>query len=97
MTTTVFLTLLSLFTAVTGVATEAVKKVLDGVGVKYISNVVAVVIALIVGCAGTAVYYMQTGVEFTALNVVYMVLLGLASGLSAMVGYDKVMQVVKKI
>lgn len=97
MSVTVFLSLLSLFSAVTGIATEGVKRVLDDCGIKYISNIVALIVALVVGCCGTAVYYLQSCIDFTVINVVYMVLLSLASGLSAMVGYDKVMQVIERV
>ena len=97
MTVTVFLVLLTAFATVTALVTEAVKKFLDGLGVRYASNIVVLAIALVVGCGGTAVYYVNFQVPFTALNSVYLALMGIANWIGAMVGYDKVKQAVTQI
>ena len=100
MTATVFLVLLTVFATVTALATDAVKKFLDGLRVRYAANIIVLAAALVVGCGGTAVYYVNYGVPFNALNSVYLALMGIANWMGAMVGYDKVkqavMQVVKK-
>lgn len=97
MTITTFLILLAAFAAVTAVVTEGVKKFLDGQGVTYASNIVVLIVALIVGCGGTAIYYVNYQVPFNALNSVYLALMGVANWLSAMVGYDKVKQAVEQL
>lgn len=97
MTVTVFLVLLTASATVTALATEAVKKFLDGLGVRYATNIVVLVIALAVGCGGTAVYYVNFQVPFTALNSVYLALMGIANWIGAMVGYDKVKQAIAQI
>ncbi len=97
MTVTVFLVLLTVFATVTALVTEAVKKFLDGLGVRYATNIVVLVIALVVGCGGTAVYYVNFQVPFTALNSVYLALMGIANWVGAMVGYDKVKQAIAQI
>lgn len=97
MTITTFLILLAGLTAITSVVTEGVKKFLDGQGVDYASNIVVLIVALIVGCGGTAIYYVNAGIDFTVLNIVYLVLMGIANWLTSMLGYDKVKQAIEQL
>ena len=97
MTITTFLVLLAGLAAVTAVVTEGIKKFLDGQGVQYASNIVVLVVALIVGCGGTAIYYVNYQIPFNTLNSVYIAIMGIANWLSAMVGYDKVKQAVEQL
>lgn len=97
MTITNFLVLLAGFAAITSVVTEGVKKFLDGQCVEYASNIVVLIVALIVGCGGTAIFYLNTEIDFTTLNIVYLALMGLANWLTAMLGYDKVKQAVEQL
>lgn len=96
MTTTMFLILLSAFSVLSSLVTEGIKNVAtDKVNLSY--NIVALITALIVGGGGTAVYYQLNAVPFTVNNVIYAVLMGLASGLVSMVGFDKVKQAIVQI
>lgn len=97
MTSTLFVMLLTTFAVITGICTEGAKKILNEFGIKYISNVIVFVIACIVGIGGTAIYYVLAGIAFTAVNVVCMILMGLATSIGAMVGYDKVIQTIQQI
>lgn len=97
MTITTFLILLAGLAAITSVVTEGIKKFLDGQSVKYSSNIVVLIVATIVGCGGTAIYYVNYEVPFTALNSVYLAIMGLANWLTAMLGYDKVQQAVGQL
>ncbi len=97
MTVTTFLILLTAFAAATSLVTEAVKKFMDGMGVRYASNIVVLAVAMVIGCGGTAVYYVNYQVPFTALNSVYLALMGVANWIGAMVGYDKVKQAVSQL
>lgn len=92
-----FIALLVAFSTVTSLLTEAFKKLLDDTTIKYSSNVLVVIIACIVGILGTGVYYALCGIEFTLANVVCMPLMGLATSVGSMVGYDKVIQTIKQI
>lgn len=96
MTVTLFITLLTTFSFITGFAVEAVKKVLTDKKVSYSSNALACIVAGVVGVGGTAAYYALTNIGFTTGNVVCMVLMGVAVALGAMVGYDKVIQTIKQ-
>lgn len=96
MTTTIFLILLSGFSVVSSLVTEGIKNVAtDKVNLSY--NIVALITALIVGGGGTAVYYQLNTIPFTVNNVIYSVLMGLASGLVSMVGFDKVKQAIEQL
>lgn len=96
MTTTMFLILLSGFSVISSLVTEGIKNVAtDKVNLSY--NIVALITALIVGGGGTTVYYQLNAVPFTVNNVIYAVLMGLASGLVSMVGFDKVKQAIVQI
>lgn len=91
MTTTMFLMLLSAFSVISGLVTEAIKKIVsDKSNLSY--NIVALVVALIVGSIGCGIYYQLNAISFNVNNIIYLVLMGLASGLTATVGYDKVKQ-----
>lgn len=96
MNITTFLMLLSAFSIISGTCTEAVKKMVnDKANLSY--NIVALCIALVVGSVGTGIYYQLNDILFDVNNIIYMVLLGLASGLCSMLGYDKVKQTILQI
>ena len=96
MTTTTFLMLLSAFSVLSGLVTEVIKKLIsDKANMSY--NVIALVVALVIGGAGSAVYYQLNAIPFDVNNVIYMILMGLASGLCSMVGFDKIKQAVEQI
>lgn len=97
MSVTTFLILLTVFATFTALMTEAVKKFLDAQKITYASNIVVLIVALIIGCGGTAVYYINYQVPFNALNSVYLALMGLANWIGAMVGYDKVKQAITQL
>lgn len=97
MTVTTFLILLTICATVTSLVSEGVKKFLDSMKVKYASNILVLIVALIIGCGATALYYVNYQVPFTALNSVYLALMGVANWLGAMLGYDKVKQAISQI
>lgn len=96
MNTTMFLILLSAFSVISGLVTEGIKNTAnDKVNLSY--NIVALITALIVGGGGTATYYQLNAIPFSVNNIIYMVLMGLASGLCSMVGFDKTKQAVEQL
>lgn len=96
MDVTAFLILLSAFSSVSSLVTEGIKNIADNKS-DLPCNIVALITALIIGGAGTAVYYQLNAVPFTINNIIHMVLMGLASGLVSMIGFDKVKQAVEQI
>ena len=96
MTTTTFLMLLSSFSVLSGLVTEGIKKLIsDKTNMSY--NIIALVVALVIGGAGSAIYYQLNAIPFNLDNIIYLVLMGLASGLCSMVGFDKIKQAIKQI
>lgn len=93
---TIFIALLFAFSAITGVIVQAIKQLItDKQNMSY--NILAVVIALIVGICGTAIYYQFNSILYTTNSIIMMILLGLGSALCSMVGYDKIVQTIQQI
>lgn len=97
MTVTIFLIILTICAAVTSLLTEGIKKFLDDQGKTYASNILVLIVAMIVGCGATALYYVNCQVPLNALNSVYLALVGVANWLGATLGYDKVKQTIAQI
>lgn len=70
---------------------------MDEQKVTYASNILVLAIAVIVGCGATVIYYVNCQIPFTALNSVYLALMGIANWLGATLGYDKVRQTIAQI
>lgn len=96
MTTTMFLFLLSAFSVLSSLVTEGIKLFIND-KVNMPMNIIALIVALIVGAGGTAIYYQLSAISFSLNNIIYMILMGLASGLVSMVGFDKVKQAIIQI
>ena len=96
MTITTFLMLLSSFSVLSGLVTEGIKKLIsDKANMSY--NIIALIVSLIIGGVGCAIYYQLNVIPFDVNNVIYMILMGLASGLCSMVSYDKLKQCIEQI
>lgn len=91
-----FVTLVTVFSAVTSLITECIKGLLNERQFSYSSNIVAFIIASVVGIGGTGVYYALNSIPFTGANIVCMILMGLAVSVGATVGYDKVIQTINQ-
>ena len=97
MTLTVFLALFTILAVLVSLFTEAVKGFIDGAGGKYSSNVVVLIVAIIVGAGGTILTYIFMGIPFTVVNIVCIPVMILALWIGAMVGYDKVLQMIEQV
>lgn len=97
MTLQIFLLILAVCSTITALVTEAVKKTLDSMKVKYASNIIALVVAIIVGAVVVAMYYVSNAIAFTRMNVVYIVIMAVANWVCSMVGYDKVKQAITQL
>lgn len=95
--TTAIMTLLAVLATITSLLTQGVKMFLDDMKIRYASNVVVLIIALVVGCGGTALYCINQQVPFNALTAVYLAIMGIGNWLAAMLGYDKVKQALMQI
>lgn len=97
MTVTLFIALLVILSVAVSLFTEAVKKFLEDGGVKYSSNLVVLILSLIIGAGGTALMYMFLGIAFSTPNIMCIFLMAISVWVGAMVGYDKVLQMIEQV
>ena len=97
MTITLFLTLIVVMALAVSLLTEAVKKFFEGTKFSYSSNLVVLIISVIVGIGGTALTYIFLEIPFTPPNIICMLLMAVAVWVGAMLGYDKVLQMIEQI
>lgn len=96
MDTTMFLMLLFAFSVITSLVMEVIKKFInEKENVSY--NLITLCIAVVIGGFGTVIYYQLMAIPFTVNNIIYIILMGFASGLCSMLGYDKVKQAILQI
>lgn len=91
MTVEMFLVLLLAFSTLASLATEALKKLFSADG-----NITAFIVSIIVGLVGTLIYYQLATIDFSFNNIIYAVLMGLASSLVSQLGYDKIKEAIQK-
>jgi hypothetical protein len=89
-----FVTALVIMSAVVGLATEAVKMILDERNIKYYANTLAGIVSLVMSFAAGIAYVVLTGTAFTGPTIVGIIMFVFMSWLCAMVGYDKVIQTI---
>lgn len=92
----IFLFGLLITSTLTGLVTEAVKKVLTEHNRDYRANTLAGIVALILSAAIGVAYVVLTGTVFTSQIVVCLIAHVVMSWLCAMVGYDKVIQTISQ-
>lgn len=96
MNTTTFLILLYSFSVLSGLVTEGIKKIVtDKANLPY--NIIALISAFVIGGGGTALYFQLNAIPFTYDQIIQIILMGLASGLVSMVGFDKVKQAITQM
>ncbi len=91
MTVEMFLTLLLGFSVLASLVTETIKKLFSTDG-----NITAFIVSIVIGLVGTLIYYQLGNIDFTLNNVIYAILMGLASSLVSQVGYDKIKETIQK-
>ena len=96
MTLHIFLTGLLVVSTLTSLFTEGIKKWLQERNKTYYSNALAGYVAVTLSVLVGAAYLILTGTTFSAQMVVYLIALMLLSWVSAMVGYDKVIQAISQ-
>lgn len=82
--------------SMTGLATEAIKKILAEHSKNYYANTLAGIVSVILSVAIGVGYMMISGISFTSQSIIYLVALVFISWLCAMVGYDKVVQTISQ-
>lgn len=96
MTLELFLLVLLIVSTLTGLVTEAVKKWLQERDKNYYANALAGYVAVVISIAVGIAYIILAKAVFNAQMAVYLIALVFLSWLSAMVGYDKVVQAISQ-
>lgn len=96
MTLEVFLLILLIVSTLTGLVTEAIKKWLQERDKKYYANALAGYVAVVLSIGVGIAYIILAQAVFNAQMAVYLIALVFLSWLSAMVGYDKVVQAISQ-
>lgn len=96
MDVTKFLMFLSVYTIISSLVTEAIKKLITEKE-KFPNNILAVIVSITVGLVGTLIYYQLNSIVFSTNNIIYAILLGLSSGVCSMISYDKFKQSILQI
>lgn len=89
-----FMTGLVVMSALVGLVTEAVKKIMSDYNKTYHANTLAGIVSLVLSTVVGVCYVVVTGSVFTAQVVVGIITFVFMSWLCAMVGYDKVIQTI---
>lgn len=97
MDVTWFAVILPLLSALTSLTVEAVKKILDGLGKTYSSNVLAAVVSVLLSAAVFAGGCVLTENSFSLKILVSGVATAYLAFLTATVGYDKVVQMLEQL
>ena len=92
----VFLIGLMAVSTLTGLVTEAIKKILAERKVEYRANTIAGIIAAVLSAGIGVGYSVIAGISFTPQTIVYIVALVFFGWLGSMIGYDKVIALLKK-
>ena len=93
-----FLTMLLVVSIFSGLFTEAVKKTLNSVNAVITSNnILAGIVSVFLSFFVYSWYMVRAGYTYDAQQIIYLIALVLLSWLSAMVGYDKVVQAIIQI
>lgn len=93
----VFMMGLAAVSIATGLVTEGVKQLLNLLKVNYNSNIISGIVALLLAAGVGIGYIMLAGIGFTVQSIIALIVLALASWLCAMVGYDKVVQLINQL
>jgi uncharacterized membrane protein YesL len=92
----VFLLGLLIVSTFTSLVTEAVKTILKEYDKKFHANTLAGIVAAVLSAAVGVGYLLIAGISFTAQTIACIFALIFLSWLCAMVGYDKVIQVISQ-
>ena len=92
----VFLLGLLIVSTITGLTTEAIKKLFNEANRPYRSNLLAGIVAAILSIAIGIAYILLSGIGFTTQSIICLIGLIFMSWLCAMVGYDKVIQAISQ-
>lgn len=97
MTLSVFITIFVFGASASALFTEAIKKAYSNAHKDYSANVIAIINSFVVGGLGTAGYYILNDINWNIDNVICLLAMIICVWLASMIGYDKVVQLIKQV
>jgi hypothetical protein len=97
MNTGIVLSALAFVSVLVSLTVEGIKKLLDEQGKTYKPNLLAAIVAVVLSIATMICYVLYFNVAFSIQVAVITVCFAFLSWLCALVGYDKVSQLIKQI
>ena len=92
MTTSLFVTLLTILSVISSLFTEAIKKTFPDVS----STIMVLVLSAIIGWGGCAIAYVLAGIPFTLITITTLIIMAPTVWLCATLGYERITEVIKK-
>ena len=97
MTVTLFCSILSLGSLLSGLLTQAIKQAYRNDNKPYSPNMIALVDSIVIGGGGTASVYILLDKEWNINNIICLLMMCLAVWIGCMIGFDKVVQTMTQI
>lgn len=89
--------ILAIISVLTTLTTQAIKKLMDKASVNYASNLIAIISAVVLSVVIVIVRPLVNGVPFTPQLIYNGVVMAFFGVLSACLGYDKLVQLLKQL
>ena len=97
MTVQLFLVMFTIGSFISSLLTEAIKRWVANQGKEVSNNALAAINSIVVGVAGTIVYYILNGIPFNLVNITCILLMCVSIWIGSMIGYDKIKQLIEQI
>ncbi len=97
MDVTLFMVLLTIGSVASSLLTQAIKKTYENANKTYSSNMIALVNAAIVGGCGTIAVFIYKSMPLNPKNIVFLLMMVIATWVSCTIGYDKVIQTIAQL
>jgi hypothetical protein len=93
MTLTLFITLVTILSTISSLITQAIKKITNTLK----PTIVVAIVSAVCGWIGGVMAYILMGISFNPSSIVCLILLAPTIFLTATLGYDKVMEIIKQL
>lgn len=92
-----FMALLTIGSVASSLLTQAIKKTYENAGKSYSSNIIALINAAIIGGCGTLAVFIYKDMPASPKNIVFLLIMIIATWISCTIGYDKVIQTIGQL
>jgi len=86
-----------ILSTITSLLTEAVKQCLDNLQIKYISEIIVLIVDAFVSIGGGVFFYIFNDIAFSTKSIMALVCMLIAVFIGSEIGYDKVIELLDKV